>query len=358
MLFAFATPSFAWASAGERCAAAAGALLGSFDDAQRERAARPFIDSERRDWTYITGSKARKQGIALANLSDGQRVMAHRLLACGLSSRGYLKATGIMRLDDVVRENIGDIIFKPTGPVEIGKAFYWVTIFGNPGVDSETGAPWGWQFEGHHLGLNFTIVGDSIAFTPAFMGADPAEMKEGPLAGWRLLGAEQDRAFALLNSLNPEQRERAIVADEVPRSLFTRPGGREELTGYSGIRAGEMTPQQRQLLWLLLDEYVQNVEPSMADRIVGEILRKGSDQLHFAWMGPTEPGSAIYYRIHGPVILIEFDHAANIRSPKLEPDPNHIHSIMRVPGGDFGDDLLRLHYEESPHHRDPADQPD
>jgi hypothetical protein len=111
-----------------------------------------------------------------------------------------------------------------------------------------------------------------------------------------------------------------------------------------------MTAAQRQLLWLLIGEYVQNADPVVADQMIGQILNKGSGSVYFAWMGPTTEGSAVYYRIHGPGILIEFDHGTNVRAPKLGPDPNHIHSVMRIPDGDFGEDLLRRHYEESPDH--------
>jgi len=339
-------PTPALGSVVERCVTAAEAYLGALDSHQLDRTSALFDTPERSEWTYLTGSKSRKHGLAMGDMSDRQRVLAHRLIACGLSPQGYQKSAGIMRMDDLVREYIGEIAFEVTGPIEIGKEFYWLAVFGTPGNQG----PWSWQLEGHHLGLNFTVVDGSMSVTPAFMGADPAEVQQGPLAGWRLLGGEEDRAFALLASLDDEQRGQAVLSATVPRGIFTKPGRGDALQEFAGLSAASMTGPQRQLLWLLIGEYVQNLDPVMADRIIGEILQDGLDSLYFAWMGPTLPGSAIYYRIHGPAILIEFDHAANIRSRKLEPDPNHIHSIMRIPGQDFGDDLLRRHYEESPDH--------
>lgn len=347
LLVPVVAPTVTAGTAVDRCAIAAQAFLDALDDGQRTRAARPFDETERKKWAYATGSRTRKQGLVIAEMSDTQRVLAHRLIACGLSSQGYQKSAGIMRLDDIVREHIGEIVFEATEPIEIGKEFYWLAVFGVPG----TNAPWAWQLEGHHLGLNFTVVDDTIAVTPAFMGADPAEVQTGPLAGWRLLGPEEDIAFALMASLTEEQRGRAVLADELPRGIFTGPGRAEALATYAGLPAAQMSAPQRQLLWLLINEYVRNVDPVASDRIIGQILREGSDRLYFAWMGPVAAGSAIYYRIHGPAILIEFDHAVNLRSPKLEPDPNHVHTIMRIPGGDFGDDLLRRHYNESPDHQ-------
>jgi hypothetical protein len=328
------------------CGAAGRAVIDGLDETQRAKVVWPFAGPERRAWTFVTGSKSRKQGLALADLSDGQKVLAHRLIRCGLSSQGYQKAAGIMRLDDFVREHIGEIVFKATGPIEIGKEYYWLAIFGSP----DEGSPWGWQLEGHHLALNFTVIDGAIAVTPSFMGADPAEVQRGPLSGWRLLGGEEDRAYALINSLTDEQRNLAVIADTVPRGLFTSPGRAQTLEKFEGLPAGSMSPNQRQLMWLLLNEYVQNVDPAIADRMIGQVLSDGMDALYFAWMGSTAPGSVMYYRIQGPSLLIEFDHASNIRSPGLEPDPNHIHTIVRVPGRDFGDDLLQRHYRESPAH--------
>jgi hypothetical protein len=331
----------------DQCASAAIAFLDALDDGQRQSAAHPFAIPERRAWAYVTGSKTRKQGLAMGDMTDQQRVFAHRLIRCGLSTQGYQKSAGIMRMDDLVREKIAAII--TTGPIEIGKEFYWLAIFGEPGTDQ----PWGWQLEGHHLALNFTSIDGALAVTPAFMGADPAEVDSGPLAGWRLLGGEEDRAYALIAGLTEEQRRQAVIGDEVPPGIFTLAGRSDALKEFAGLSAASMTGQQRQLLWLLIDEYVQNMEPSIADKIIGDILQDGWDRLHFAWMGSTEYDGVMYYRIHGPSILIEFDHASTVLSPRLGPNSNHIHTIMRIPGGDFGDDLLQRHYLNHPAHQAP-----
>lgn len=330
----------------ERCAQAATALRDSLDAEQTRRAVAVFDEDLRRKWYYVTGSRTRKNGLTLGDMTDAQRVLAHRLLRCALSDQGYQKVAGIIRRDDLVAANIGNTIFKVEGPLEIGKEWYWFALFGDP----DGPAPWGWQVEGHHLGLNITVFNGEVSVTPAFMGVDPAEVQVGPLAGWRMLGGEQDRAYALMDSLNAQQREQAVLGDELPRGIFTTPGKGDALTPGEGLAAAQMTGPQRQLLWLLLDTYVRNLDPAIADRIVGDILDDGWEQTYFAWFGSTERGGVIYYRIHGPSILIEFINASNLRSKKLEPHPNHIHSIMRIPGGDFGADLLRLHYLQSPDH--------
>ncbi len=338
-------------SVANRCAAAAQEFLRSLDADARAKAAWPFEIPGRQAWSYRPGSEFREQGLAFVEMSDRQRVLAHRLMACGLSTQGYQKSAGIIRLDDLVAETIGDIVFPTSGPVEIGKEFYWLAVFGEPLTDSGPGKPWGWQLEGHHLALNFTVVDGLVAVTPTFMGADPSEVRSGPLAGWRLLDGEEIRAFDLMASLTDEQRAKAILSDEVHRGIFTGAGRGDELKEFSGLRVDSMSAPQRQLMWLLINEYVQNVDPVQADEIVGRILQDGLERLYFGWMGPVARDSAIYYRIHGPSILIEFNHGTNIRSRELEADPNHIHTIMRIPGRDFGADLLRRHYEESPDHQ-------
>ncbi len=244
-------------SAIERCTDAATGYINALDTDQRSRAIESFDSVERRKWAYLTGSKSRTHGLVLGDLSDRQKVLAHRLIACALSAQGYQKAAGIIRLDDRVRERMDALIFPLTSDFEIGRDFYWLGVFGKPGGDN----PWGWQIEGHHLALNFTVVGDSISVTPAFMGADPAEVQTGPLAGWRLLGREEDLAFDLIRNLNEQQRSRAVLSAVVPKGLFTSPGRGSVLTAFEGLPAADMTARQRQLLWLLIGEYVQNADP-------------------------------------------------------------------------------------------------
>jgi hypothetical protein len=83
----------------------------------------------------------------------------------------------------------------------------------------------GWQLDGHHLGLNFTVVGDSVEVNPAFIGAQPNEVPTGPYAGWRILGEEEDKALALVGSLTKGQRASAILGDTVPDEILPGQSG-------------------------------------------------------------------------------------------------------------------------------------
>ncbi len=326
--------------AAERCKTAAQALLATLTPELKPAVALPF-DDKRTAWSYfpnIPQLVQREEGAPLEELTQDQRITAHQLMECGLSSQGYQKVTAIMRLGDPV-------IRGPAEGRPIGPTFFWLAVFGDPATDE----PWGWQLEGHHLALNFTVVDGKVSFTPMFLGADPARVPSGPYAGWRVLGNEVDKAFALLNSLTPAQRSQAILADEMPERFFTQPGRADALKAYAGLPGSELMDVQRQLLWLLIQEYVLNVEDRLARQHLESIRSAELNNVYFAWMGPTTPGGGIYYRIHGPSILIEFTHARNQGSGA--PDPNHVHTVFRDPGNDFGRDWLRIHYETSPDHQ-------
>ncbi len=328
----------------ETCTVAASAFLSSLSDDQRAEAVRTFDHPGRKKWSNLPGARLREEGLAFGDMNEEQRKLGHRLVQCGLSSQGYQKATGVMRIDDYLYSKLDDP--ETQNVMDRGHGFYWLGIFGDPAGD----APWGWQLDGHHLGLNFTVANGTMEVTPAFIGIQPNEVPDGPYAGWRIMGEEEDRALAVIGSLTASQRTRAILADTVPEGIFTGPERGDALTEIVGLPASEMNEEQRVLLQLLIDEYVRNMEPESADQLLARIAADGSSALHFAWMGGTRLGEAFYYRIHSPSVLIEFDHTVNvnlIREGIREIDVNHIHSVMRQPGQDYGADALRRHYEES-----------
>ncbi|MEQ1800756.1 MAG: DUF3500 domain-containing protein [Gammaproteobacteria bacterium] len=331
------------------CAAAASQFSAALADPARARALQPFTPELRQQWSYRAGAAFRRQGLRTGDMSDGQRRLMHVLIRCGLSTQGYQKTAGIMQLDDEVRARAGQIVmFDGQGPVEMGQEWFWVTLFGDPVVGASE--PWGFQLEGHHLALNFTVVGNRVAGTPAFWGAWPATVESGPRAGYSVLAGEERGGFDLLVSLDSAQRSRAIVSPNLPPGIFTSPERKASLEKFEGVPASALSPAQQALLWRLVAEYVGNFAPGIADEWLERIADDGLDRLHLAWMGPEQRGQPVYYRIHGPSVLIEFDHAINITSKALEPDPNHIHTIVRHPGADLGEDLLARHYARSADH--------
>jgi hypothetical protein len=303
-------------------------FLASLTPEQRVQATFPFQDDERLNWHFIP--KERK-GLPLLDMTPPQKALAHALLSAGLSQQGYIKAVTIMSLEDVLRmmENDDGNRRNPQK--------YYFSVFGTP---SDTGT-WGYRVEGHHLSQNFTVVNGKVAGTPSFFGANPAEVREGPRKGLRTLAAEEDLARDLLESLTPEQKKVAIVTSEAYKDILTSASRKAALEGQpSGLPAAKMTRKQFDLLETLLSDYASNVPEQLAQARMEQVKKAGTN-LFFAWAGVEQRGGPHYYRIQAPAFLIEYDNTQN--------GANHIHSVWRDFNGDFGLDLLAMHYQSSKH---------
>ncbi|MDG2281784.1 MAG: DUF3500 domain-containing protein [Longimicrobiales bacterium] len=315
-----------------RMTEAAEAFLQALDDDQRVAATFGFHDDERTRFHFIPIEMFERQGVMLAEMDDAQRDRAHDLLQAGLSQRGYMTATQVMELEDVLLALEGGQRFARD------RDEYLISIFGTPSA----GQDWGWRFEGHHISLHFTVVGGDVAVvTPAFVGANPAEVQEGPQAGRRVLGDREDAGRALVQALNAAQRTETIIDVEAPRDILT---GAEPVVGpldRVGIEAGMLTNEQQGILFDLIDVYLSMMSDEIADHRRDRLLADDTDAIRFAWAGSTEPGEPHYYRVQGRTFLIEYDNTQN--------GANHIHSVWREFDGDFGRDLLREHRNQHPH---------
>ena len=215
---------------------------------------------------------------------------------------------------------------------------YFFSIFGMPSAKD----PWGWRVEGHHVSLHFTVVnGTLVAGTPSFFGSNPAEVREGPKKGLRILGAEEDEARALLMALDASQREKAVIEKTAPNDMLTMANVDITPLSPAGIMADAMTPEQRDQLMKLIDVYTGFMAPDVAADRQARLKKAGVEKISFAWAGEIEKGKKHYYRIQGPTFLVEYDNTQN--------DGNHIHSVWRDFKGDFGRDLLREHLRSTPH---------
>ena len=305
----------------------ANAFLNSLSPEQRDKATFGFSDDERMNWHF---TPVERSGLPIKEMEPYQRQLAHALVISGLSQEGYIKATTIMSLEQVLFEAEG------TGRrISRDEELYFVSIFGTP---SESGQ-WGWRFEGHHLALNFTIDGGRVVSTPSFHGANPAEVREGRMAGLRALGDEEDLARALLDSLDAEQKAAAVTETEAPRDIITGVERKAEPGEPTGLRADRMRADQKMMLLAIVREYVFNKAPDDANTALDEIRRAGTDAIYFSWAGGTARGEGHYYRLQGPTFLIEYDNTQN--------NANHIHSVWRDLEKDFGADLLAAHYRAS-----------
>jgi len=305
---------------------AAGALLAGLTPEQRAEAVFDLADEERINWHFIP---RQRRGVPLKVMDESQRALARALLETGLSHRGLETADTIMSLEQVLFD-MGD------NPGARDPERYYFSVFGDPAGEQ----PWGWRVEGHHLSLNFTIVeGTPVAWSPAFFGANPAQVRSGPRTGLRALAAEEDLARALVTSLSEEQRAVAIVAAEAPAEMLTEARDRVEPLSPPGIASGDLTGAQRSQLSELLDVYLSRMTGKLAERRRAAIEEAGMDAVTFAWSGVLEPGGPHYYRIQGPSFLVEYDNTQN--------EANHVHTVWRDFAGDFGRDLLQEHYREA-----------
>jgi hypothetical protein len=318
-------------------AEAANDFLASLRPELRSKYDFAFDDAYRKDWSNLPHFIHPRKGIKMGDLNPQERAAAHRLIQTMMSSQGYYKAEVIMGIMD---EFLGSA--SEAAHDHYGSEFYFLDVFGKPGGND----PWGVKLDGHHLALNVAVIDHSVSMTPLHLGADPAVIPSGRHAGWALLAGETRKGFELRNALRPEQVKQAVLSDNVPADIFTLPGRDRDLqipAGLSGLQSF-----QRDLLEALIDEYLGNVRPDVASDYRASIRSGGFENIHFAWMGPSEPGKAVYYRVHGPTLLIEYD---NVVPPggRAPNDPNHIHTVLRSPGNDFGDDWLRRHRVE--HHQ-------
>jgi hypothetical protein len=314
----------------DEMADAATKFVAALDSAQKAKAQFDFKGNERENWHYIPKSR---NGLPIKEMNPAQRKLAHVLLLSGLSHHGYDKATNIMGLEPVLYELEGAARKFPRDP-----ELYYFSIFGTPSAKGT----WGWRVEGHHLSANFTIVnGEFVADTPSFMGTNPAEVRSGPRKGVRVLSEEEDFGRDLVQSLNSEQRKKAIFLEAAPKEIFTEAKKHLEPLDNTGIVCADLNQQQAAKLLRLIKAYVERNRPDLAKDDLQKIQQAGLEKVYFGWAGGIERGQGHYYRVQGPTFLLEYDNTQN--------DNNHIHAVWRDFKDDFGEDLLRKHYREVPH---------
>ena len=316
---------------------AAETWLDSLDAGQRN-AALFSVDSDAwRRWSNIHVFLMR-HGAMMEPMAQDQRELAFGLLREGFSANGFQLARNIMRLNEAIREITGS-------HEELGEWLYWLSILGDPSLDE----PWGWQFDGHHLNVNCFMLGDQMVMAPMFMGSEPVAVDIGKYAGTRVFQAEESVALNLARNLSAEQRRKAIVSGDVPPGVFTGAFRDNFEMRYEGIRFDDLSSHQQAIMFDLIGTYINRMRSDHAQLKMDEIKRH-LNETHFAWMGGTDEDSVFYYRVHSPVVLIEFDHQNGIFLDNDEPSRNHIHTVVRTPNGnDYGKDLLRQHREQVVH---------
>jgi hypothetical protein len=305
------------------CAAAAGNFLASLDAWQKAKAAHPFTSDERENFRYTPRDRA---GLPLKEMNAAQRAAAMTLVDSALSEKGMLKATQIMTLESILAE-------IENNPAKRDADRYFIAIFGTPGDPKG----WGWRIEGHHLSVNITLVeAKGISVTPSFMGSNPAEVREGPKKGLRVLAAEEDLARTLTDTLLAAGKTEVIFSHKPPTEILSFENRKATVLDPVGVLSSDLTGIQRSALLTLISEYTGRYRPEISATDMAKIKAAGIEKIRFGWAGSTKPGEPYYYRIQGPTFLME---AANTQN-----NANHVHATWRDFTGDFGRDLLGEHF--------------
>ncbi|MCC3764488.1 DUF3500 domain-containing protein [Glycomyces sp. TRM65418] len=319
--------------------AAATAMLAGFSDEQREATLYDVESDQWFDWSNIHNYE--RNGVTMADLDDDQKQLVFDLIGAGLSADGLTISQNIMKLNQYAGDAMGQTD-------QFNEDAYYITVMGTP---SDTD-PWGWQYQGHHLVINYFVLGDQVVMSPTFMGTEPAE---GTYDGEDivLFTEHADAGLALVNALDDDRRSVALTSsDKGSANEVAGAGGDNTEVPYEGLQASEMTDDQRTLLLALCAVYINNLDEGHAEIRMDEI-EAHLDDTYFMWVGETEEDSVFYYRIQSPVVLIQYDAqspgpaAASYGSEQGgSPTRQHIHTLVRTPNGnDYGMDLLRLHLE-------------
>jgi len=308
--------------ASSELAQAARSFLSSLTDEQRAKTVFALNDPERENWHYVPKTRA---GLTLKEMTAPQREKAMALVRVGLSEKGHARVETIMSLEAV--------LYEIEGAATRDAGLYTFAVFGDP----DAKGIWSWRFEGHHLSVNFTLVGDThLSTTPSFFGANPAEVRTGSRKGLRALAEEEDQGREMLASFDGEQRKVAVLEIAVPRDIVTGNKREISLEKPEGLPVSRMTSAQSGRLLDLLKLYLLKYRTDIATADLAKIQASGWQQVHFAWVGSDRRGEPHYYRIQGPTFMVEYDNIQN--------GANHIHTVWRDAKGDFGRDLLREHY--------------
>jgi hypothetical protein len=321
---------------------AAEAFLAALSEPQRKKTTFAADDPEWRKWMnqhfYI------RQGVGFDEMSGPQREAAFGLLKASLSAKGLKLTRDIMRLNHTLGELNNDDF------VQYGEWFYWITVMGTPSATE----PWGWQLDGHHVIINYFVMGDQVVMTPTFVGSEPVTATSGKYAGTSVLQDEQDKGLAFVNLLDASARTQAIVAPAKAANSNRTEAFRDNVVmPYQGVKASALPAPTQAALLDLIGLYVGMIDDGHAKVKMAEVKAHVGDTW-FSWVGATTPDAVFYYRIHSPVILIEFDHqtpiAIRLPDGSRGPTRQHIHAVVRTPNGnDYGKDLLRQHLATHPH---------
>jgi len=307
------------------------AFVNALNAEQKTKAVFPFEETNRFNWHFVPPPTAPRTGIAVKDMDGNQKKLFYMMLQSFLSPAGYQRTQNIMSFEYVLKE------MEPNSTTRIPEN-YFVSVYGNPGKDNI----WAWKFTGHHLALNFTVVDGELAFTPFFFGSNPGEIKEGAKKGMRIIIDEEDLAFKLVNSLNDTQKKTALFRTEAFADIVSSNSPHVSPLESVGILLSDMDNDQKNLVNKIMVAYLSSMPQRLANMRMKLVATEDKNEIRFGWAGGLEKGKPHYYRIQGKTFLIEFDNTQN--------NANHIHEVWRDFNGDYGEDMLKEHYQHSHQH--------
>ncbi len=319
---------------------AAEVFLSSLDVDQKQRTTFDMNDQEWRKWCNVDNGIYDRQGVSLKDMTQSQKEAAFKLMQVSLSAKGLQLSKDIMKTDQTLKE-------LHNGSPDYDEELYFFTLMGIP---SET-EPWGWQLDGHHLIINYFVLADQIVMSPVFMGGEPIMTTSGKYKGNTLFQDEQNLGLSFMLSLSSEFQAEATLSSSKVKNNNIAEANKDNITlNYEGLIGSKLNEQQKEKLMYLVSQYVNNIREGHS-QIKMEEVKAHLNNTWFAWVGDTTDDAVFYYRIHSPVVLIEFDHqiAVGVSNDDNGPTRNHIHTVIRTPNGnDYGKDLLYQHKEK--HH--------
>jgi len=324
---------------------AANAFLAGLTDDQKTSTVFTVHSTEWRLWSNVDSYE--RQGVSLADLSDDQKALGTALLKAALSADGLETTEKIRKINQAAGEAIGNTTAFNED------AYYW-TVMGTPSATE----PWGFQFDGHHLVINYFVLGDQVVMSPCFWGSEPTTMDiDGETV--TVCHEEVVASLAFINSLTSAQQ--AVAIESATKSNESMKAGAfsdNAVQEYTGLRGDKLDAAQRKKLLAIVEAFVGRAKADAAKVRMSEVAQHLSDT-YVTWAGGTGDDDAFYVRVHSPVVWVEVDcqgpgplAGAYGATQGGGATQLHVHSIIRTPNGnDYGRELLRQHYLTSPHHR-------
>ena len=303
--------------------AATKAFLATLTDTERTAVSFDFSNTaQRQNWSNLPEGIYVRAGLMWGNLGEASQNAWLKIMKTTLSQEGYDRVLAEQSADDALAAT--DSGGGGGGGLKFGSQYYWIAVIGTP---SET-EPWQWQWGGHHVTVNATIVGSEISLTPSFIGVQPATYDaNGNVV--RPLGDIGDEAFALVNSLDATQQGKAVLGGSLI-DLVLGPGQDGRTLAAEGLAGADMTAEQQAAMLKLAGHYGGLLNAEDATARVAE-LQANLANTYFAWYGPTTAGNGMYFRISGPTIVVEYS------GQSMGGDTsNHIHGVYRDPTNDYG----------------------